>query len=125
MSYFEPSETGQLTTAEIAWLSAAVAAGLPGAGNALEVFRVNAGGTGFEFASGAGFTVLTTVSAVNGGNSSFVFSNAVRQPSLIVVDGAQLTAVDNNGKTQWTWDPLTLTVTLFTPPPTNSIFGIQ
>ena len=124
MSYFEPSETGQLTTAEVAWLSAAVAAGLPSSGNELEVFRVNAAGTGFEFGT-AGYKVLTTLSATNGANTVFIFPLAVSQPQLVVVDGAQLTQQDNNGKNQWLWNQTTLTVTLVGPSPINSIFAIQ
>lgn len=85
----------------------------------------NPDGTTTINASGGGFTLLNTASTVDGSNQSFVFSTATAQPSLVVVDGAQLTAVDNKGVTQWSWNPGTKTVTLSTPPPTNSIFAYQ
>lgn len=80
-------------------------------------------GGGSSSSSGGSFTLLNTLSTVNGINQSFVFSTATAQPSLVVVDGYQLTAIDNNGAVQWTWNSGTKTVTLTTPPPLNSIFA--
>lgn len=74
---------------------------------------------------GGGFTLLTTTSAVNDSNQSFVFSDATAQPTLVVSDGIQFTAKDNNSNDQWTWTSATKTVTLVTiSPPTTSIFAI-
>ena len=130
MSFFEPGQGSQLTTAEVAWIAAAVQAGLPSAGNALEVFRVNSAGTNFELAAssgGSGFTLLTSTTQANGSTKSFVFPLATKQPTLIYVDNEGLTATDQTVATnvQWTWNQSTLTATLVGAPPINSIFAIQ
>lgn len=82
-------------------------------------------GGGSSASSGGSFTLLNTASTVDGANQSFIFNTATAQPTLVNVDGAQLTALDNNGGTQWSWNAGTKTVTLTTPPPINSIFAIQ
>ena len=127
MSFFEPGQGSQLTTAEVAWIAAAVQAGLPSAGNALEVFRVNSAGTNFELATSSGFTLLTSTTPANGSTKSFVFPLATKQPTLIYVDNEGLTATDQTvaANVQWTWNQSTLTATLVGAPPINSIFAIQ
>jgi len=127
MSFFEPGQLNQLTTAEVAWIAAAVQAGLPSAGNALEVFRVNSAGTNFELAASSGFTLLTSSNQANGSTKSFIFPLATAQPRLVYVDNEGLTRADQTAaaNVQWTWNQTTLTVTLVGPPPINSIFAIQ
>lgn len=95
------------------------------AGTNITIVKNSAGKSVISSTGGAGFTILTTLSTVDGSNQSFVFSAATAQPSLVVVDGIQLTVLDNNGATQWSWNSGTKTVTLSTPPPINSIFAYQ
>lgn len=86
----------------------------------------NPNGTVTISSSGGGFTKLDTASTVDGSNQSFIFLTATSQPTLVVSDGIQFTALDNNGNTQWSWNSGTKTVTLVTiAPPTVSIFAVQ
>lgn len=128
MSDFRPAGS-ELTNAELTWLAAASMVGLPSVSNELEVFRVNATGTGFELAtisSGGGFTPLNTASTVDGSNTAFIFLTAIAQPTFIVSDGLEYAALNAAGANQWTWNSGTKTATLVTiSPPTQSIFGIQ
>lgn len=95
------------------------------AGTNITLTRNANGTTTISSTGGSGFTKLDTASTVDGSNQSFIFLTATAKPSLVVVDGIQLTALDNNGATQWSWNSGTKTVTLSTPPPINSIFAIQ
>lgn len=72
---------------------------------------------------GGGFTKVAATGNRNGANLSFVFPNNTAQPSYIVSDGVWYTAVDDNSVTQWTWNALTWTATLISPP-NNSLFGV-
>lgn len=72
--------------------------------------------------SGGGtFTILTTTDKVDGINKVFGFTS---QPSLVVSDGGQYQAKDNNGNTQWTWDSVAKQVTMSLAPQ-YSIFGLS
>lgn len=114
MSFFEPNQFAQLTTAEVAWVEKAAIVGLPSVSNELKVFRVNSAGTNFELATpsgGSGFTLLATASPVNGTNQSFVFS---QKPTYVIADGVWYT--ENNG---WSWNSGTLTVVMGITPQTG------
>ena len=68
--------------------------------------------------STGGLTKLTTVSVVDGSNTAFIFS---KQPTYIVSDNSWVSATDNNGGVNWTWDGVnTITMTI---PPQASIYG--
>jgi hypothetical protein len=67
---------------------------------------------------GSGFTNLPATGTVNGSNVTFTFTQV---PTYIVSDGVWLTALDNNGGTQWNNVGTTITMSI---PPTNSIFGV-
>lgn len=70
---------------------------------------------------GGGFTTLTATGSRNGINTVFTFTTST-QPSYIVSDGVWLTALDDNGGTQWTWSGSTATMVV---PPNSSLFGVQ
>ena len=68
-----------------------------------------------------GFTILTASGVVDGSNTIFGFST---KPSLIISDGISLTALDNNGGVQWSWNASLMQATIGVPP-LNSIIAIQ
>ena len=115
MSFFEPGQFGgQLTTAEITWVEKAALSGLPGPSNVLEVFRVNAAGTGFELAAnGSALTPLRSTETPDGVNQIFTFPS---KPTYIINGGAWY--LENDG---WTWDSVHLKATLAFPPPVSTL----